>query len=193
MLNLRPLMPKEAARQLGVTTDTLRRWGDSGQIGYEMTVGGHRRYDSGEIQRLRGNGNGRPPAEATLASPGLEAGAVELSSRDFPGLRALEFPEREEMAADEPRWRFRMVLADFNEQESLRSTLGLAGMPDAGFSFGGGLQFVDFDCEAPSFGEAVGRMIDAVDGIAGSTRVLSVQRLGNLSSAQVRGVAAEGE
>lgn len=178
--SLRLLMPKEAALALGVTTDTLRRWGDSGRIGYETTAGGHRRYVTFEVERLRGNG--RPPLSES--SIGAERGAAQLPSREFPELRALEFPESEQMSSEDHQWRFRMVLADFNEQDALQATLGLAGMVDAGFSAGGGLQFVDFSCEAPSFGEAVGRMIDAVDGIAGSTRVLSVHRLGGLAAAK---------
>lgn len=179
------LMPKEAALALGVTTDTLRRWGDSGRIGYETTAGGHRRYSAAEIEHLQGNGRPRAvDVSADTSAEAAERGAVQLASRSLPGLQALTFPEREEMSSEEPRWRFRMLLADFTEQEALQATLGLAGMTSAGFSAGGGLQFVDFSCEAPSFGEAVGRMIDAVDGIAGSTRVLSVHRLGVLASAQ---------
>lgn len=42
-------MPKfnisEAAEFLGVSTDTLRRWEENGQITSERTKGGHRRYD----------------------------------------------------------------------------------------------------------------------------------------------------
>jgi putative resolvase len=42
-------MPKfnisEAAEFLGVSTDTLRRWEENGQIISERTKGGHRRYD----------------------------------------------------------------------------------------------------------------------------------------------------
>jgi putative resolvase len=46
-------MPKisinEAAKILGVHTDTLRRWEESGKTKPERTVGGHRRYDLGEL------------------------------------------------------------------------------------------------------------------------------------------------
>jgi putative resolvase len=46
-------MPKisinEAAKVLGVHTDTLRRWEESGKIKPERTVGGHRRYDLAEL------------------------------------------------------------------------------------------------------------------------------------------------
>lgn len=45
----REIMPKvtinEAAKLLGVSADTLRRWEEEGKIDSERTKGGHRRYD----------------------------------------------------------------------------------------------------------------------------------------------------
>ena len=48
----------EAARMLGVTVDTLRRWEAAGKIEVERTPGGHRRHD---VDRLRGIARHRPP------------------------------------------------------------------------------------------------------------------------------------
>lgn len=44
--------PREAAKELGVSTDTLRRWAEEGRITVELTAGGHRRYDLAEIRRM---------------------------------------------------------------------------------------------------------------------------------------------
>ncbi len=41
----------QAAKELGVTAKTLRRWEEQGKIEVERTVGGHRRYD---LAKLRG-------------------------------------------------------------------------------------------------------------------------------------------
>lgn len=45
---------KEAAKHLGVTTQTLRDWERKGKIKSERTDGGHRRYDESELTRLSG-------------------------------------------------------------------------------------------------------------------------------------------
>lgn len=42
---------REAARMLGVTMETLRRWEAAGKMHVERTPGGHRRYD---VDQLRG-------------------------------------------------------------------------------------------------------------------------------------------
>jgi len=42
----------EAARILGVSTKTLRRWDQEGKLAAERTMGGHRRYDLGQLKRL---------------------------------------------------------------------------------------------------------------------------------------------
>lgn len=46
---MRKVTPKQAAAELGVTTDALRRWADEGKITVERTAGGHRRYDMDEL------------------------------------------------------------------------------------------------------------------------------------------------
>jgi putative resolvase len=40
----------QAAKELGVTAKTLRRWEEQGKIDVERTVGGHRRYDLAKLQ-----------------------------------------------------------------------------------------------------------------------------------------------
>jgi len=44
---------KEAAELLGVHPGTLRRWSEKGKIATVRTAGGHRRFSSSEVQRLR--------------------------------------------------------------------------------------------------------------------------------------------
>ena len=42
----------EAARELGVTPETLRRWEAQGKIEVERTPKGHRRYDLARLHRV---------------------------------------------------------------------------------------------------------------------------------------------
>ena len=42
----------QAAKELGVTAKTLRRWEEQDKIDVERTVGGHRRYDLAKLQGL---------------------------------------------------------------------------------------------------------------------------------------------
>ena len=42
---MRYVPAREAARSLGVSSATLRRWADAGKIGFHRTPGGQRRYD----------------------------------------------------------------------------------------------------------------------------------------------------
>lgn len=44
----------EAARALGVTVETLRRWDRGGRVQSFRTPGGQRRFPMSEIDRLRG-------------------------------------------------------------------------------------------------------------------------------------------
>jgi excisionase family DNA binding protein len=44
-----------AARRLGVHPSTLRRWADAGDIGVQLTPGGHRRFPVSEVERLLGS------------------------------------------------------------------------------------------------------------------------------------------
>jgi excisionase family DNA binding protein len=43
---------QEASELLGVTTSTLRRWGDSGRVPMKRTLGGHRRFARAAIDHL---------------------------------------------------------------------------------------------------------------------------------------------
>lgn len=43
-----------AARMLGVSIDTVRRWEDTGKITGRRTAGGQRRFPRSEIDRLLG-------------------------------------------------------------------------------------------------------------------------------------------
>jgi excisionase family DNA binding protein len=44
----------EAARRLGVSVETIRRWDRAGKITSTRTVGGQRRFPASEVERLLG-------------------------------------------------------------------------------------------------------------------------------------------
>lgn len=52
MQNTDLLTPTEAAKRLSVSPITLRKWADKGLIRVVTTLGGHRRYPPGEVERL---------------------------------------------------------------------------------------------------------------------------------------------
>ena len=70
----------EAARILGVSVDTLRRWEAAGKIEVERTPGGHRRY---EVDQIKGIARNRPPDP----SKRLTIGYARVSSRDQEDLK----------------------------------------------------------------------------------------------------------
>lgn len=47
------MTPREAAKLLDVTTETLAEWSDKGLLHPRKTIGGHRRYARKEIDKLR--------------------------------------------------------------------------------------------------------------------------------------------
>jgi DNA-binding transcriptional MerR regulator len=76
----------EAARRLGVTPTTLRRWEAEGKVHPVRTAGGERRYDEMEIERLRLSGRtenqGRLALEDAEEPEAVEA--VEYVTDDEP-------------------------------------------------------------------------------------------------------------
>src|SRR5690349_19021240 len=74
---------QEASELLGVTTSTLRRWGDSGRVPMKRTLGGHRRFSRAAIGRLA-----EAPAPAALVhsstkQPSWNFDARELARQDW--------------------------------------------------------------------------------------------------------------
>lgn len=59
----------EAARLLGITPQTLRRWADRGQISSYTTPGGHRRFPRSALATLAPAGRVRRPTLAVLGAP----------------------------------------------------------------------------------------------------------------------------
>jgi excisionase family DNA binding protein len=70
----------EAARSLGISSSTIRRWIDSGRIAAVRTSGGHRRVPAAEVRRMSG----------------LLAGTLTPLVREVP-LPAQELPELAEL------------------------------------------------------------------------------------------------
>lgn len=48
-----------AAKELGVRSETVRRWINSGKLKSFVTPGGHRRISADEIERLKQTGTSR--------------------------------------------------------------------------------------------------------------------------------------
>jgi MerR family transcriptional regulator, light-induced transcriptional regulator len=103
------LTSKEAARVLGVSEASVKRWADSGLLPMEKTAGGHRRFRPEDVAVIRRSGlsvgeptvkrkrpaavlHTRPAPEAELA-PGREGALVEET------FRALTAGRDEELAA----------------------------------------------------------------------------------------------
>jgi excisionase family DNA binding protein len=70
-----------ASRRLGVDPDTLRRWADDGRIEAFATPGGHRRFDTREVDRIISAGRGatRGPLAGLGATPDRLARAYRRS------------------------------------------------------------------------------------------------------------------
>jgi len=104
----------QAARVLGISTTTARRWADDGRLGATRTAGGHRRFSSSEVRRLlaeRGSPAIAPAQAPRRALPSLAGLAeshgtqlAELSWRGLYGeLRAGFFADADGVAGAE-RW-----------------------------------------------------------------------------------------
>lgn len=76
----------EAARQLGVSTDTVRRWDRAGKLRTSRDAGNRRRVPVGEVERLR-DAPARHGAGDTLSARNRFAGTVR--SVEVDGLMAL--------------------------------------------------------------------------------------------------------
>ena len=46
------LTAAQVAERLGVSVKTVSRWANEGRLAHQRTLGGHRRYDPGQIDRL---------------------------------------------------------------------------------------------------------------------------------------------
>ena len=52
----------EVARMLGVSPNTVSRWAREGRLAFQMTLGGHRRFDRALIEELRHRMSGEAQA-----------------------------------------------------------------------------------------------------------------------------------
>jgi molybdopterin-binding protein len=90
----------EAAKLLGISLDTLRRWDSAGRIETARDSGNRRIVAASEVQRLRGEGDGNQ-----LSARNRLAGVVTDVRVD--GLMA-----KVELAVDDPSWIVAIVTAD---------------------------------------------------------------------------------
>ena len=104
----------EAAKLLGISLDTLRRWDRAGRIETARDSGNRRIVAASEVQRLRGDGDGHH-----LSARNRLAGVVTDVRVD--GLMA-----KVELAVDNPSWIVAIVTADAVEDLGLKP-----GMPAA--------------------------------------------------------------
>jgi molybdopterin-binding protein len=104
----------EAAKLLGISLDTLRRWDRAGRIETARDSGNRRIVAAAEVQRLRGERDG-----VHLSARNRLAGLVTDVRVD--GLMA-----KVELAVDDPCWIVAIVTADAVEELGLKP-----GMPAA--------------------------------------------------------------
>ncbi|MFV2062350.1 MAG: molybdopterin-binding protein [Chloroflexota bacterium] len=74
----------EAAKQLGVSPDTLRRWAKAGRLAVELTPGGQRTVSQAEVTRLAAQGRRSGTDRPIIAQSARNrfAGAVVRVQRD---------------------------------------------------------------------------------------------------------------
>ncbi|MGB0650560.1 MAG: helix-turn-helix domain-containing protein [Rhodothermales bacterium] len=89
---------KEAAEQLGVHPVTLRRWAESGKIQVVRTPGGHRRFSSSEIDRLKRQSSGdlSPSMGEELREKALTHTREDISQHDASWISGISEKERKE-------------------------------------------------------------------------------------------------
>lgn len=122
----------QAAALLGVSVDTLRRWGDEGQLSVERSAGGQRRVSVAEVRRLlaerrpaqtpvaRSSARNQLDAVVTSVTRGAAAATVEMQAGPF-RLVALTTAESVDELALEPGV---AVIA------SVKATSVVVGLPD---------------------------------------------------------------
>jgi molybdopterin-binding protein len=115
----RTLSAAEAARALGISLDTLRRWDRDGKIQVERDAANRRVVSLAEIERLRGG-----------------AGSEELSARNrFRGVvRSVEIEgllAKIEIDVTEPARVVAIITRESAEELGLRPGLGAAGVVKA--------------------------------------------------------------
>jgi excisionase family DNA binding protein len=123
----------EAARLLGVTPNTLRRWTDRGHLSSFTTPGGHRRFPRPAIEALLPSPRLRRPALCELGASGEQIAAA---YRHQPGqaaqpawLEGLPGPDRE-LFRERGRHMVDCLLAYLDAD---RPGPGLAGLHEASF------------------------------------------------------------
>ena len=88
-MDLNLLTPKQAAKAIGVSESSIRRWCDQGRLNGERTAGGHRRIRLGSlVDFARQNGMQVTPASALSARTrgGRQADESTLAVRIYEGL-----------------------------------------------------------------------------------------------------------
>ena len=95
----------EAARLLGITPNTLRRWSDSGHVASFTTPGGHRRFARAAIEALIPTPHQRRPHLAELGASGAAIAAAYHRRASAGG--AAEAPAWLDRMSDADRERFR--------------------------------------------------------------------------------------
>jgi len=109
----------EAAKLLGISLDTLRRWDSAGRIETARDSGNRRIVAASEVQRLRGEHDG-----AQLSARNRLSGVVTDVRVD--GLMA-----KVELAVDDPAWIVAIVTADAVEDLGLKPGMSAAAVVKA--------------------------------------------------------------
>jgi molybdopterin-binding protein len=106
----------EAARALGISLDTLRRWDRDGKIAVRRDEGNRRVVDAAEVERLRG-----PMVDDTLSARNRFRGIVR--SVDVDGLLA-----RVEIDVTEPSRVVAIITRESAEELELEPGMSAAGV-----------------------------------------------------------------
>jgi molybdopterin-binding protein len=115
-----PLTAAEAARALGISIDTLRRWGSSGKIAVERDDANRRVVAVAEVERLRQP----PPGEESLSARNHFRGIVR--SVEIEGFLA-----RVEIDVTEPSRVVAIITRESVEQLGLKPGASAAGVVKA--------------------------------------------------------------